>query len=163
MLKRKSKSKTATKSSKLPIVRRGETPVVTTEEEPVAPVKKVVAAKAEGTPVAETPVVTVAPTDVPPVAPTDKPPTSKKTTVRTANTTGKLSCLDAAAEILKTSGQPMRCKELVEAMEAKGLWASTAPTPHQTLASALMREVKVKGDKSRFRKADRGQFALAQA
>ena len=72
----------------------------------------------------------------------------------------KLSCLDAAAEVPKASGTPMRCKEMVAAMAAKGLWSSTAPTPHQTLASALLREVTKKGAASRFRKAGRGAFAL---
>jgi len=55
----------------------------------------------------------------------------------------------------------MRCRELVAAMAERGLWASAAPTPHQTLASALLREITKKGASSRFRKADRGRFALA--
>ena len=73
---------------------------------------------------------------------------------------GKRSCLDAAAEVLRAAGTPMRCKEMVTAMAEQGLWTSTAPTPHQTLASALLREVTRKGANSRFRKAGRGEFAL---
>ncbi|HEX8914376.1 MAG TPA: winged helix-turn-helix domain-containing protein, partial [Humisphaera sp.] len=73
---------------------------------------------------------------------------------------GMLSCLGAAAEVLKGAAEPMRCRELVDAMAARGLWSSTAPTPHQTLASALLREITKKGAASRFRKADRGRFAL---
>ena len=76
---------------------------------------------------------------------------------------GKLSCLDAAAEVLRAAGTPMRCKEMVAAMAAEGLWTSTAPTPHQTLASALLREITKKGATSRFRKADRGTFELLPA
>ena len=41
-----------------------------------------------------------------------------------------------------------------------GLWATAAPTPAATLYSAILREVGKKGDKSRFRKTDRGHFAL---
>ena len=47
------------------------------------------------------------------------------------------------------------------AAHAAPLAPSAAPTPHQTLASALLREITKKGAGSRFRKADRGQFALA--
>ena len=48
-------------------------------------------------------------------------------------------------------------------MAEKGLWTSTAPTPHQTLASALLREITKKGTASRFRRADRGTFELRPA
>lgn len=71
-----------------------------------------------------------------------------------------MSCLDAAAEVLKAAGEPMRCKAMIDAMWSRKLWTSDAPTPHQTLASALMREITKKGSASRFRKADRGQFTL---
>jgi hypothetical protein len=70
------------------------------------------------------------------------------------------SCLDAAAQVLKDKGQPMRCKELIEAMAVAGLWTSTAPTPAATLSSAILREITTKGSNSRFRKADRGLFTL---
>ncbi len=78
----------------------------------------------------------------------------------TPTTAGKLSCLDAAAEVLRAAGTSMRCRELVAAMAERDLWTSTAPTPHQTLASALLREITKKGADSRFRRADRVQFAL---
>ena len=65
--------------------------------------------------------------------------------------------------MLRATGSPMRCREMVTAMAAKGLWESTAPTPQQTLASALLREITKKGNGSRFRKADRGTFELRPA
>ena len=71
-----------------------------------------------------------------------------------------MSCLDAAAEVLKANGTPMRCKEMVEQMAEKGLWTTTAPTPAATLYSAILREVGKKGEQARFRKTDRGHFAL---
>jgi hypothetical protein len=68
-----------------------------------------------------------------------------------------MSCLDAAAAVLKAKGEPMACKAMIDAMHTQGLWKSDAPTPHATLASALLRELK-KGAASRFKKVDRGQF-----
>ena len=72
----------------------------------------------------------------------------------------KLSAIDAAAQVLAASKDPMNCKELVEAMAAKSLWTSPGgKTPHATLYSAIIREIALKGKDSRFVKKDRGQFA----
>ena len=73
-----------------------------------------------------------------------------------------MTCLDAAAAVLKAKGEPMRCADMVAAMKAQGLWETTAPTPAATLYSALLREITRKGDASRFRKSDRGLFTLKQ-
>jgi hypothetical protein len=73
----------------------------------------------------------------------------------------KLSALDAAAKVLGETGTPMTCKELIGAMAAKGYWTSPGGrTPDATLAAAIIREIAVKGDKSRFIKAAPGRFAL---
>ncbi len=72
-----------------------------------------------------------------------------------------MSCLDAAAAVLKAKGEPMVCKAMIDAMHEQGLWKSDAPTPHATLASALLRELR-KGAASRFKKVDRGQFAYQE-
>jgi hypothetical protein len=75
--------------------------------------------------------------------------------------TGKgLSCLEAAAEVLKTVKAPMACKAMIDAMFSAKLWTSDAPTPHATLYSAIHREITAKGSASRFKNIDRGQFAL---
>ena len=73
---------------------------------------------------------------------------------------GRLSCLDAAAQVLKDKGEPMNCKDLIAAMADQKLWTSNAPTPHATLYSAILREITTKGDASRFKKTDRGHFTL---
>jgi len=74
----------------------------------------------------------------------------------------KLSALDAAARVLGESNQAMSCQEMVEAMAAKGYWASPGgKTPSATLYSAILRELKAKGTDARFRKTERGKFALA--
>ena len=76
----------------------------------------------------------------------------------------KVSALDAAARVLAEEGRPMTCKELIEAMAAKGYWTSPGgQTPDATLYSALAREITVKGAHSRFQKTARGQFARKPA
>jgi HB1, ASXL, restriction endonuclease HTH domain len=76
----------------------------------------------------------------------------------------KLSALDAAAKVLGESDQPMGCNEMIEAMSKKGYWSSpNGQTPAATLYSAILRELKKKGAESRFRKTQRGKFALVIA
>ncbi len=72
----------------------------------------------------------------------------------------KLSALDAAAQVLAASKEPMNAKQMIEAMAAKRLWTSPGgATPWATLYSAILREVATKGKDSRFKKTDRGHFA----
>jgi len=74
----------------------------------------------------------------------------------------KLSALDAAAQVLAETGQPMACKEMIEAMAQKGYWSSPGgKTPSSTLYSAITKEISTKGKESRFKKTDRGRFARA--
>src|SRR5262249_27658439 len=71
----------------------------------------------------------------------------------------KVSALDAAARVLEEEGKPMGCKEMIEAMAAKGYWESPGgKTPHATLYSAIFRELSEKGKEARFRKTERGKF-----
>ncbi len=71
----------------------------------------------------------------------------------------KLSALDAAAQVLAASKEPMNTKEIIDAMAAKGLWTSPGgKTPHATLYSAILREIGAKGKEARFKKTDRGHF-----
>jgi hypothetical protein len=77
---------------------------------------------------------------------------------------GKMSCIDAAAKVLVEKGEPMNCKEMIEAMAAKGYWKTPGgKTPHATLYSSIAREIRDKGKESRFKKADRGKFASTGA
>jgi hypothetical protein len=74
----------------------------------------------------------------------------------------KLSALDAAAKVLGETRQAMTCREIVEAMAAKGYWTSPGgATPWSTLAAAIAREITVKRADSRFVKSERGKFARA--
>ena|SRR5437016_2963827 len=79
-----------------------------------------------------------------------------------ARSTARLSALDAAARVLSESRQALTCPELIAAMAAQGYWTSPAgKTPQATLHAALTREIKLKKEQSRFRKTERGKFALA--
>jgi hypothetical protein len=75
-----------------------------------------------------------------------------------------LSALDAAAKVLAEEGRPLSCREMIGVMASKGYWSSPGgQTPAATLCSALLRELATKGEKSRFRKVGRGQFAYHAA
>jgi hypothetical protein len=87
----------------------------------------------------------------------EKPAKAKKVKEPKAK---RVSAIDAAAQVLVGSKEPMNCMALVEAMATQGLWESpNGKTPHATLYSAIIREIATKGKESRFVKKDRGQFA----
>jgi hypothetical protein len=76
----------------------------------------------------------------------------------------KVSALDAAARVLTEAGEPMNCQEMIDAMAKKGYWTSPGgKTPHATLYSAILRELKAKGKEARFKKTERGKFAATGA
>jgi len=128
-------AQTATPAELVP-VEEAEVPNVTTAE----------------TPRIDTPVPTEVEILEPDPTPSDEPASVKK-----------LSALDAAARVLEETGQAMRCTELIAAMAAKGYWKSPkGRTPAGTLYSAVLREIQTKGDQARFRKTERGKFALRQ-
>ena len=88
---------------------------------------------------------------------------SKATEAKAEGKKSKLSLLSAAAAVLAESDEPLNCKRMIELAKERGLWTPGAgKTPEQTLYSAIMREIKDKGDAARFRKSPlRGHF-LAQ-
>jgi len=72
----------------------------------------------------------------------------------------RFGALDAAAQLLDETGEPMSCPELIEAMAGRGYWTSPAgKTPAATLSAAIHREIATKGHQARFRKVQRGKFA----
>ena len=70
----------------------------------------------------------------------------------TAKKEKKVSLLDLAAKILADTGEALNCKELVAKAKETG-WVSTGKTPEQTLYSGIFREMKDKGEASRFKKS----------
>lgn len=79
----------------------------------------------------------------------------------TTRATPKLSGLDAAALVLREAGASMNAQDLVRCIIERGLWTTGGKTPAATIYAAMLREIKVKGDKARFAKVDRGRFAAA--
>ena len=95
-----------------------------------------------------------------------KSPAKRDTGERAANGAKQgakpTSLLDAAAHLLSLgTGDPMRCKDIVDLAVKRNLWTpGKGKTPASTLYAAIHREIKAKGDASRFVKAERGKFAL---
>ncbi len=89
---------------------------------------------------------------------------AKTTTPATKPAASKrLSALSAAAKVLADTGTQMRAGEMIEAMEARGLWKSPGgKTPEATLYAAIIREIAAKGKASRFRKVERGLFMATE-
>jgi len=89
-----------------------------------------------------------------------KTPSAPTPKAAAADAAKKYSALDAAALVLRESGQPLSCPELIEQMAAKGYWTSPkGKTPSSTLYAALAREVQLKGKAARFVKTGPGRFA----
>ncbi len=101
--------------------------------------------------------------DVPAAKPKRAKKVSEAVTEAVAPATEKkLSAITAAAKVLVESGVPMNAKQLIEAMAERGYWTSPGgKTPEATLYAAIAREIKTKGDRSRFTNPDRGLFAAA--
>ena len=74
----------------------------------------------------------------------------------------KLSLLKAAIAVLEESDEALNTKQMIEQAKAKGLWTpGEGKTPEQTLYSAIAREIKAKGENSRFKLITQGHFKLA--
>jgi hypothetical protein len=95
--------------------------------------------------------------------PKGKGPSEKKATKekKAVKKDGKLSGLDAAAKVLAEAGTPLKCTEIVERALKAGYWQTNGQTPSATLYAAMLREINVKGKESRFKRTDKGTFALA--
>ena len=104
-----------------------------------------------------------------PVATEEPIPSQPATAVKSTHTTqpvqsNRLSALDAAAQVLAESEEPMNCRQLIVTMTEKVYWKprNSGKTPQNTLHAAISKEIKTKGADSRFEKVGRGQFTLAQ-
>jgi hypothetical protein len=89
-----------------------------------------------------------------------KPKRERKAKTPTEPQEKKGSALDAAFRVLVEAGKALTCKEMIGAMAIKGYWSSPGgKTPDATLCSAILREIKMKGEQSRFIKAAPGRFS----
>ncbi len=91
-----------------------------------------------------------------------KPKRGSKKESKAPRGDGKLSGLNAAAQILAKAEEPMGCKAIVELAIGSGLWSPGGKTPQATLYAAIIREIAKKGKEARFRKVNRGRFQLAR-
>ena len=92
------------------------------------------------------------------------PKTAKSSSPSAKTVPGKgLSLLSAAAAVLERSDEPLAVRAMIEMAKESGLWTPKGgKTPEQTLYSAIIREIKDKGDTARFRKEGRGLFAFTR-
>jgi len=75
-----------------------------------------------------------------------------------------LSLLNAAAQVLAESTEPLNTREMVAQATERGLWTPRAgKTPASTLYASILREMNTKGADSRFVKVERGRFTLSAA
>jgi len=72
---------------------------------------------------------------------------------------GQMSGLDAAYKVLTEAGQPMNARQICDLAVEKGYWEPQGATPDATLSSAMLTEMKKKGDTSRFERVGKGLFA----
>jgi hypothetical protein len=96
-------------------------------------------------------------------APVAEPKTGKAKAAAKEKKERKPSGLDAAVTVLAEAGKPMNTAEMLKRMLETGLWKTGGKTPAATIYAAIIREISVKGDASRFRKTDRGHFELTAA
>ena len=75
-----------------------------------------------------------------------------------------LSLIKAAICVLQSCERPMGCKEIIDMALNTRIWDPPRGglTPANTLSAAIRREIKNKGDASRFVMPERGKFELAK-
>ena len=75
---------------------------------------------------------------------------------------GQMSGRDAAYKVLCETGTAMNGRQICEMALDKGYWEPQGETPEATIVSAMLTEIKVKGDAARFTRPGKGLFAAKQ-
>ncbi len=71
--------------------------------------------------------------------------------------------LDAAVRVLQEEKVAIACKPLTRLMFERGYWTSDGLSPQSTMYAAIIREIKKKGELSRFKRgAVKGTFELTK-
>ena len=99
----------------------------------------------------------------PPVSATETPHVARVAKVKTKRQSIQeysLNALDAAIRVLREAKKPLTCQEIVEWAVKKKYWRTKGATPQNSLNAAIARDIKAKGEKSRFVKTGRGLFAV---
>ena len=133
------------------------------EPTPLPPVAETTADATEPTPAERMPSVEDdAKVQTPTVIAEAAAPSKRRRKAPAAAKAKKISAVEASVQALAEAGQALTCQEMIATMAAKGYWTSPGgKTPHATLYSAILREITTQGASSRFVKAERGKFALA--
>lgn len=71
-----------------------------------------------------------------------------------------MSILTAVETVLAEAGMALHYKEITKRLLEGGLWATTGQTPDATVNAQLAVDIKRRGEASKFRRADKGVFAL---
>ena len=88
-----------------------------------------------------------------------KPMTTKATTeTKPAKCGDKMSGIEAAHKVLVEEARPMKVREITELAQERGYCDLLGLTPSATVSSAIQRDIKAKGEASRFIKTDKGMF-----
>lgn len=154
--------KSKTTSSKAPKAKAGKKP----GKKPTV-AEAVAERKAEEAAAVESAVVTTpTPEEVSSMVPAAKAKKAKapkvdKTKKSRMRDDGTYSVLDAAHKVLKEASTPLDAQTICERALADGYWKTKGKTPQATIYAAMIREIAAKGDQSRFKKVDRGQFTAA--
>jgi restriction system protein len=71
-----------------------------------------------------------------------------------------MSVLTAVETVLADAGEPLHYKEITKRLLNRALWTTTGQTPDATVNARLAVDIKQRGEASKFRRADKGVFAL---
>jgi hypothetical protein len=78
---------------------------------------------------------------------------------RGADEPERMTLMDAAVQVCREAGEPLRVKQMMRGIWDQKLWSGDGMTPSATLSAAILRDLR-KGKDARFKKVDRGLFAL---
>ena len=73
-----------------------------------------------------------------------------------------LNLLDSVCSILREAPEPLHYREITKRILARKIWSTRSKTPEATVNAQLSVDIKQHGDSSRFRRVDRGVYALTQ-
>ena len=73
---------------------------------------------------------------------------------------GKMSGVEAAYKVLSETGKPMNARQICEMALDQGYWEPQGSTPEASISTAIIIEMRKKGDDARFERVGRGLFAI---
>lgn len=73
-----------------------------------------------------------------------------------------MNSIEAAIEILRVAGAPLRFEELTERMLSSGTWNTKGKTPAATVNAAIAVNIKQNGEFSLFVRVGRGVYGLRE-